>query len=99
MAARLSFADIAHRVTVSGLAGLSVYGLYGMFRVHNETMKAGEEAWQKKLAVRTPLRHSLHALRNADAHVEDTQEDAARQKELDDPLLKGFVDPPAERPS
>ncbi|GAA5932986.1 hypothetical protein JCM10213_009259 [Rhodosporidiobolus nylandii] len=76
MAARLSFADIAHRVTVSGLAGLSVYGLYGMFRVHNETMKAGEEAWQKKLA-----------------------EDAARQKELDDPLLKGFVDPPAERPS
>ncbi|GAA5828993.1 hypothetical protein JCM11251_004091 [Rhodosporidiobolus azoricus] len=75
-AARLSFADIAHRVTVSGLAGLSIYGLYGMFATHNATMKAGEEAWKKHMA-----------------------EEAAKQKELDDPLLKGFVDPPTQRPS
>ncbi|GAA5998093.1 cytochrome c oxidase assembly protein COX14 [Rhodotorula paludigena] len=78
MAARasLSAADIAHRVTVSALAGLSVYGLYGMYATHTATMKAGEEAWAKHLA-----------------------EEAAKQKLEADPLLKGFVDPPPERPS
>ncbi|GAA5973260.1 hypothetical protein JCM11641_003039 [Rhodosporidiobolus odoratus] len=76
MAARISIADIVHRITVSSLAGLSVYGMYGMWRTHTETMKAGEEAWAKHLA-----------------------EEAAKQRELDDPLLKGFVDPPAQRPS
>ncbi|GAA6012622.1 hypothetical protein JCM10207_009060 [Rhodosporidiobolus poonsookiae] len=76
MALRLSAADLAHRITVSGLAGLSVWGLYGMYATHTTNMKAAEEAWQKHLA-----------------------EEAAKQRELDDPLLKGFVDPPASRPS
>ncbi|GAA6035024.1 hypothetical protein JCM8097_002148 [Rhodosporidiobolus ruineniae] len=75
-AGRLGIADILHRVTVSGLAGLTVYGLVGAYMTHQNTMKAGEEAWAKHLA-----------------------EEAAKQKEVDDPLLKGFVDPPAQRPS
>ncbi|GAA5865315.1 hypothetical protein JCM1840_001525 [Sporobolomyces johnsonii] len=76
MAARLSLADIAHRVTVSALAGLSVYGMYGMWRIHNDTMKAGEVAWAKH------------------------QEELRVKAQVDaDPLLEGFVDPPAERPS
>ncbi|GAA6047702.1 hypothetical protein JCM3770_001729 [Rhodotorula araucariae] len=74
--ARLGFADIAHRVTVSALAGLSVYGLYGMWATHRHTMLEGEKAWQAHLA-----------------------EEAAQQKLAADPLLKGFVDPPAARPS
>jgi hypothetical protein len=41
------------RVTVSGLAALSVYGMYGMWRTHTETMAAGEIAWAKHL-VRLP---------------------------------------------
>ncbi|GAA5948961.1 hypothetical protein JCM21900_003154 [Sporobolomyces salmonicolor] len=76
MAARLSLADIAHRVTVSALAGLSVYGLYGMWRIHTDTMKAGEIALAK--------------------HQEELRLKAQVEA---DPLLKGFVDPPAERPS
>ncbi|GAA5842927.1 hypothetical protein JCM3766R1_005705 [Sporobolomyces carnicolor] len=76
MASRLAFADIAHRVTVSGLFGLSVYGLYGIWRTHTETMKAGEIAWAK--------------------HQQELQ---LKEKEQQDPLLKGFVDPPAQRPS
>ncbi|KDE03584.1 hypothetical protein MVLG_05919 [Microbotryum lychnidis-dioicae p1A1 Lamole] len=48
-AARLGLADIAHRTLVTGLAGLSVYGLYGMYRIHTDTMQAGEEAWKKHL--------------------------------------------------
>ncbi|GAA5844854.1 hypothetical protein JCM9279_000018 [Rhodotorula babjevae] len=52
MAARasLGIADIAHRVTVSGLAALSVYGLYGMWATHTATMKASEEAYKAHLA-------------------------------------------------
>lgn len=40
------------RVTVSGLAALSVYGMYGMWATHQATMKASDEAWKKHLAVR-----------------------------------------------
>ncbi|GAA5823657.1 hypothetical protein JCM5353_005093 [Sporobolomyces roseus] len=76
MASRLPIADIAHRVTVSGLFGLSVYGLYGIWRTHTETMKAGELAWAKH------------------------QEELKLQQQQDaDPLLKGFVDPPPQRPT
>ena len=49
----------ARRVTVSGLAGLSVYGLYGMWATHTATMKASEEAYKAHLAVR-PLFLTSH---------------------------------------
>ncbi|BGP53518.1 hypothetical protein JCM8202_001228 [Rhodotorula sphaerocarpa] len=74
--AGLSIADIAHRVTVSGLAALSVYGMYGMWATHQATMKASDEAWKKHLA-----------------------EEREKARLENDPLLNGFVDPPAERPS
>ncbi|GAA5857312.1 hypothetical protein JCM8547_002212 [Rhodosporidiobolus lusitaniae] len=74
--ARLSVADIAHRVTVSGLAALSVYGMYGMWRVHTETMEAGRKV-----------------------EAEWAAAEALKQRESTDPLLKGFVDPPPQRPS
>ncbi|GAA6064770.1 hypothetical protein JCM10212_006319 [Sporobolomyces blumeae] len=76
MASRLPIADIAHRVTVSGLFGLSVYGLYGIWRTHTETMKAGEIAWAK--------------------HQEEFR---LKEQQEQDPLLKGFVDLPSNRPS
>ncbi|BGP37372.1 hypothetical protein JCM10450v2_001281 [Rhodotorula kratochvilovae] len=46
----LGLADIAHRITVSALAGLSVYGMYGMWATHQHTMLEGEKAWQAHLA-------------------------------------------------
>ncbi|KAK4050534.1 hypothetical protein OIO90_005001 [Microbotryomycetes sp. JL221] len=50
MAARLTTADYLHRTLVSGLAALSAYGLYGMFRVHNDNMAAADAAYKKHLA-------------------------------------------------
>lgn len=48
---RLTPVSLRLRVTVSGLAALSVYGMYGMWATHQATMKASDEAWKKHLAV------------------------------------------------
>ncbi|BGP22246.1 hypothetical protein Rt10032_c07g3275 [Rhodotorula toruloides] len=45
-----SVADIAQRVTVSALFGLTIYGMVGMYGQHRATMRAADEAWKKHQA-------------------------------------------------
>ncbi|KAL4079248.1 hypothetical protein J3A83DRAFT_4367994 [Scleroderma citrinum] len=42
---RLTLADILHRTVVSGLAALSVYGLFLGYMVHKETLAKGQGTW------------------------------------------------------
>ncbi|KAL8279898.1 hypothetical protein RQP46_007748 [Phenoliferia psychrophenolica] len=41
VAARLNIADIAHRSLVTGLVGLSLWGTYGIYALHTETLRRG----------------------------------------------------------
>lgn len=47
---RLTLADILHRTVVSGLAALSVYGLFLGYMVHKETLAKGQEIMAKREA-------------------------------------------------
>ncbi|KAF9243184.1 hypothetical protein BU15DRAFT_43308 [Melanogaster broomeanus] len=41
---QLTLMDVIHRTVVSGLAGLSIYGLYLGYSVHQHTMEKGRGA-------------------------------------------------------
>ncbi|KAG2137305.1 hypothetical protein BD769DRAFT_1437489 [Suillus cothurnatus] len=44
----MMIADVLHRTFVSGLAALSVYGLFMGYAVHRETLAKGKEAEAKR---------------------------------------------------
>lgn len=41
VATRLSIVDIAHRTLVTGLFGLTLWGTYGIYALHNERLRLG----------------------------------------------------------
>ncbi|KAI6111942.1 hypothetical protein EDD16DRAFT_1605019 [Pisolithus croceorrhizus] len=47
---RLTLPDILHRTVVSGLAALTVYGLFLGYMVHRETLAKGRELLAKREA-------------------------------------------------
>ena len=60
---RLTLADILHRTVVSGLAALSVYGLFLGYMVHKETLAKGQGVW--KIRMRNLYRLSIFSFRGA----------------------------------
>ncbi|KAI5477420.1 hypothetical protein MNV49_006412 [Pseudohyphozyma bogoriensis] len=56
MATRLSVADVAHRTLVSGLFGLTLWGGYGIWSLHQQRLKLGLEALAKHEAEQKLLR-------------------------------------------
>ncbi|KAI6046434.1 hypothetical protein EDC04DRAFT_2630899 [Pisolithus marmoratus] len=77
---RLTLPDILHRTAVSGLAALTVYGLFLGYMVHRETLAKGRELMAKREA-EAKIQDSV-AAQVADEAREQALAEAAAQSAL-----------------